>query len=408
MKQVVALGLVLGLSLVGAYVSWFEPKEDVAAKGEAVEVYPASAGDVSRIAWESEKLSVVAERRTDGKGEYTWLNTTERKTKKVTPPKVPETPSPDPAVPPVTPDADPAVAPDADPALAPDAPGDAPGPAAEAPPEDVEIKKLEFNGNDTATKLWEQFSPLMALRELVPGPEIDTKVFGFETPEGTLTVTRKGGEVTVIVGGEAYGSKDRYIKVGERIFLVDDNTLRPLQFANMRLLERGLQPLVEEKIETVEIRTAAQGALTLTQVNRDDRAKAFWARSTAAETEDTSAGLWLGKVLRLRGSEYVFGDAPADLTPVFTWTVTGDGKTWVIEMLTATAEDKIDWYARSDYDRALLKLTRSLAGDVGADLESVLAGTAQIAPSEDDAPEDIAPAPGSEPAKPPHPLPSAP
>lgn len=381
MRQVAILAGLLGLSLVATYVSWFEPEEEVAAKGESVAVYPAVTGDVTRLVWTSEKLDVTLEKRTDAKGDYTWVQTVERKKKKVDPPK-----PPDPATP-----AEGEVPADAPPADAPAPPADPVAPAEPVPEpvEEVEVKELAFRGNDTAEKLWDSFAPLMALRELVPGPDMDSKVFGFEEPEGTLTVTRKGGEVALTVGGEAYGSKDRYVQAGTRIFLVDDNTLRPLQFANMRLLERALQPLAEETATSVDIQTHDGQRLEMRQANVADRAKAFWARAATPDADDTSTGLWLGKLFRLRGSEYV-AEPPAGLVPSFTWTA-GDGKaSWSVEMFRTDDTDKADWYAKSDYDRAWLKLTRSLAGDVAADLGDVIAGTAAVEPSDED---EEAPAP---------------
>jgi hypothetical protein len=391
-KQVAILAGLLGLSLVATYMTWFEPEEEVAAKGESVAVYPAAVGDVTRLVWTSEKLDVTVEKKTDARGDYTWVQTVERKKKKADPakkPEAPETPPAEPADP-----AAPAEPPAADPAATPG--GDAPAPAAPEPAEEVEVKEMAFRGNDTAEKMWEQFAPLMALRELIPGPDIDTKVFGFEEPAGTLVVTRHGGEVTLTVGGEAYGSKDRYVQSGSRVFLVDDNTLRPLQYAQMRLLERALQPVAEDAADGVEIATPEGASVQMVRANPDDKGKAFWARAATPQQEDTSTGLWLGKLFRLRASEYV-PEPPAGLIHAFTWTVKDEAAVWTIQMHRTDDTEKADWYAQSDYDRAWTKLTRSLAEDVAADLAGVIAGTANVAPGEEAEGEEVAP------EAPPHP-----
>ncbi len=403
MKQVVVLGTVLAVSLVGTYVTWFAEEEAAANKGETVPVFSAGPGDLTGIGWESKKLTVRVEERTDAQGEYLWVKTTTRKLKKGEAPDSAtphETHSgPDAAEPPPAGSAAEPAPPGSNTEPAPPGsnaegapPGDPP-PAPEAP-EEWEEESNEFLGNDAAKKLWESFEPLVALRELIPDASTDRSVFKFEEPEATVTVDRAAGQATFVVGGEAWGSKDRYISSAERIYLVDDNSLRPLQFANMRLMERTLVPLDEPATEAVQL-TANGSQVRWTHQNRDDKDKAFWARAEAPEATDPTAGVWLDKVYKLRGASYVAGELPNPVESVFTVAMTGDGKTWTVEVMRETEGEKPEWYARSSYNRALLKLTRSIASDVAADVADVIAGNADVAPANDEpieaAPEEAAP-----------------
>ena len=203
----------------------------------------------------------------------------------------------------------------------------------------------------------------------------------------SIEVTRGSGPLTMDVGGETYGSKDRYVRYNDAIYLIDDATLRPLQYAASRLVERNLFPFKEADIEGVNVDLPDGTAHAFVQQNRDDRTKAYWARADALEEEDEIAGTWLGKVFKLRLRKYVDeSEIEGTLTPVMTYSVSGKGERWSVEILKVddggtdlveeggivpAAPKKDTWYARTAYNRSLVSLTESLVQDFVDDLDSL-------------------------------------
>lgn len=351
MRQVATLSVLLAAALVGSYVTWTAPQGSVSAEG--VPVY-AGASAIHKVEWRSDALDVVLEKLEDDRGDYVRVTTVERR----------EVPVQDPA--PVAERADAPSATDAEPDEAEEAPPEPPATRTE------ELRRT-FLGNDIATQLWTDLSPLVALRDLGRADALDPAALGFDEPSATLVVHRASGPLELTIGGETYGSRDRYVRHDGRVLLVDDVTLRPLIYANARLTERALQPLSEKDVVRVDLTDSEGRSATLVQVNASDPAKAFWARSDAADTPDPAAGTWLGKMFRLRLLQYVDeADLEAELRPLFRYTVHGRAASWTVEVASTGEGDAQVFYARSDFNRGLVELTHSLAAEAFADLSAAL------------------------------------
>jgi len=344
-KQVAVLSVALVTALVGSYVTW--TAEETEVSDDAVPIFSAGEGDLTKISWKGDEQVVIVERKKDAKGEYLWVDSTETKKPKSPTEVHPgaeedagEEPDPEPAPEPATP---------------------------EAPPE---VKKAVFMANSQGEDIWKSFTPLKAMRELASAG-VDPATFGLDTPTATIEVARKSGEPIVLkVGGETFGSKDRYVEYNGRVFLVDDATLRPLQFAAGRLIERSLFPLSEKETDRVDVHLDGK-TVSYVQTNKDDAAKAFWAKAEAPDAEDETGATWIGKVFRLKLKEYADeATVTAPLEPVVSYDVTGEGETWKVEIL-KTSTDPVAWYARSEYDRGLTTLTESLVRNVVDDLETL-------------------------------------
>jgi hypothetical protein len=153
-----------------------------------------------------------------------------------------------------------------------------------------------------------------------------------------------------------------------RIFLLDDALLRPLQYARTRTVERRLHPLEDKVIEKITVRQGSN-TRTFVQRNADDTAKAHYADAATPEQKDVEGTSWLGKLARIRLKEFIADDAaPQGLEPVFSYLVEGDGKQWPVEIVRTA--DGATWYARAGFTRGLVELTKSLiqepADDLGA------------------------------------------
>lgn len=357
MRDVIISGGVLALALVGAYVEW--TSEETENTDETVAVYRAEAGSVSALAWRSEALTVEVEKKNDANGDYFWVTVTETTEEPVE-----------------TEDAEEESTEDEGPQAMEPAPEGEDEPEEEAPEvETVSVTEtVSFLGSDQAESLWTDFEPLQAVRQFTDA-DPTSAVFGLDKPTATVEVGRKSGTLALTVGGEAYGSKNKYVSIDGKVFMVDDKALRPLEFAKTRLQERSVQPNNPEDAETVTVGYAGQQRVW-TQQNRDDRKARFWARQDAPTERDDAGDSWLSKVFRLRVAEYL-GDAELDVTvePAFTLSVAGEKGTWTVEVLREVepqeAGEEPAYYAKTDFNRSMVRLSRSLAAEAEADLESL-------------------------------------
>lgn len=344
MKQVA----VLGLGLVGSLaLAWSVYTDDGEGPPEgAIALYTDPGDALSSLQWDEEGATVLIESKRDRHGEYLWVSVTE------------EEPIPT-AAPPAPEDADSDAVVDAD--------TEADTEAAR-PTEPV---TRSFKGNLQATELWATFSPLYALRDLSSGAS--STAFGLDNPEATITVTIDGVATELQIGGETFGNRDRYVGRGEQVFLVDDGDLRPLQFAKTRLVERGLLPYGQPDVAQITLRGNGTEATWLHQ-DRELRGADYWAREATPDDGDEAVKDWMRKLLSVRAQAYVLEDElDHALEPVLTYTVTGDDGAWTVEVLRESTDgDNGRWYARSEYTRSLVELTRSLAVDAFMDMDVVL------------------------------------
>ncbi len=355
MRQVGILGALLAAALIATYATWFD--DGSSAPREGVAVVTAHAATLSGVRWEAKDQQVDLTRTEDDAG--AWIAVEVRRY------DVPD-----------------AKADDTD--------------AEDSPPAEPTLRDVvHFVGNDSAQDVWDAVAPLVALRDLGPAEGEALAEFGLDAPEATLTITHQGGESVVEIGGESFGTRDRYARLDGRVLLLDDKTLRPLQFASTRLMERAVQPFAEGELATVEVRDPANGAITLTQRNADDRAKAFWSSPSTGEGRDTTASTWIGKLLRTRLTAYPSDDeVPDDRTPAFAVTLTDrEGTAWDVTVSRSTADGKPRWFAESAWLRSLVELTDTMAEDAAADVPTLFEVRTAEMQDEDEDGDDNAPAP---------------
>ncbi|MFK7929064.1 MAG: DUF4340 domain-containing protein, partial [Myxococcota bacterium] len=245
----------------------------------------------------------------------------------------------------------------------------------EDPPEPTIVEETErFVGNTAAQDMWERFAPFMADRELESTKDLD---MGFDEPSATLTVERTSGDPVIVeFGGTTYGDRARYLRSNGRTFLVAKRALKSIE-ATDKLKERSLHPLSIADVQNVTVER--DGTLrTFQHKNPDDRAKRFWVDVTEPNARDESATQWMPSLVRLGVQDYP-SEAPTDLQPVFNASLTGDGKTWNVEVMSDGATPAT-WYAKSAYNRGVVELTASQVEEVIADLDDVMS-TAEPAES---------------------------
>jgi len=344
-KSVIVYAGLLVLSLGGAWTRYTGGEETVK---EGVVLIDTKAAELEKVVYTSPDLTVTFEMRTDDFGRYGWATVEDRKKK---------------------------------------GKDDAP----------VEPKVTRFKTGTAADKVVDAFAPMVALRKLDNVDDAQLTSFGLKAPDTTVAVTAGGKTTTFELGGETYGTKDRYAKnQGDgKVYVIDDEPFKTLKFAATRLPERGLLASKVEQIEGIGLGVGAQNA-SWTQKNKDDKAAAYWERE-GASSKDESFGNWLDKALKLKSTAYVQdGEAPAELLPGFDLTIRAAGqKPETVQIL----QGGDDWYAKSDSTRGLVKLSRGPAKDAVEDAKDVVEGK-EPAPKEAAAPGDAPPA-GGPPGTPP-------
>ncbi len=360
-RGVMIYGALLAVTLGASYYRWtHEPDKDLEGK---VVVLQGEKETLDRITWKGKDDEALIERKKDDKGDYFWVTYTKWEKKK-----------------PEHPDAAGSGSGSGSVAATESGSGSGSGSVADAgsgsgsgaaPAEEKEAVVSNFKSGKAATDLVDSLSPLFAVRKLEDVTPDKLKTIEMETPVEHLVIERNGKPVDIELGGEAYGTKDRYARIAgtNEIYLVDDEILRSLKFARTRLPDRDLFPFETPKIESAVIGDGSS-SIKLTQKNRDDKDKATWA--PADDPDDTSAQYktWMDKFLKAKASSYVSeADLPKDLDLRFQVTIQGEGGAQ--EMVEVYQDgDAGDWFAKSGYTRGYVKMlkstTSSLAEDVGS------------------------------------------
>lgn len=377
MRQVIVLSVALFIALVASYVTWTDEGEEF--DDTEVAMYRAESPDISMISWESKASTTTITRKSDANGDYFEVDSVVRKEKQV-PTAVPKDELEDEDGEDAEPEGEEAEGEDAEGEDA-----EAEGEDGEEEPEmvptvkiEVEETKSQFLGSDAAFALWESFAPLMAMRELEVNDDTDTTVFGLEEPKATIQVQRGDKLLELTVGAETFGSKDLYVGYADRVFLVENKVLQPLEFAAQRLIERALHPVSERDATKLTLTWPDKTERTWTHEERapqSDNPNAkptqVWLDDGETPKADDTAATWIDKLLRLRLREYLTPDAEQALvlTPVFEVELAEeDDKTWSIEVFKSEEDGETSWYAKSDFNRGTVLLTASLARSVAEDL----------------------------------------
>ena len=352
-RSVLMYGGLLTLTLGVAWMRWVaEPEPDL--DGQIV-LLQGDAEDIETIIWKTEDSESVIEQKSDERGSYLWVNHTKWTEQK--PVVLPEdTPAED--------------------APAEDAPAED-APAEDAPEPEVErvAENQAFKAGEKGAELLASLSPMMAIRRLEGVDDEKLESIGLSEPSGQMVVTRKGRTATLDVGGEAFGTRDIYLRDVEdgAIYLVDDETIRPLKYARTRLPDRTLYSIERKKVASASLSGTLGKTLAIGQKNADDTANAVWIRAASPIEEDEQLNTWMTQAMKLKGSTYASPDTPPEgLVTQFSLTLTTEGgESETLEVLREGEEG--DWWGRSEHTRGLIKLlkgpTSSLAEDVDGLLE---------------------------------------
>jgi len=371
-RSVLMYGGLLTLTLGVAWVRWTaEPEPDL--DGQIV-LLQGDAEDIETITWKTEDSESVIEQKSDERGSYLWVNHT-----KWTEQKPVALPEEAPAEGGEEAPAEDAPVEAGEEAPAEDAPAEAgeEAPAEEAPEPVVErvAENQAFKAGEKGTELLASLSPMMAIRRLEGVDAEKLESIGLTEPSGQMVVTRKGRTATLDVGGEAFGTRDVYLRDVEdgAIYLVDDETIRPLKYARTRLPDRTLYSIERKKVASASLADSLGQTLAIGQKNADDDANAVWIRAASPIEEDEQLNTWMTQAMKLKGSTYASPDTPPEgLVAQFSLTLTTEGgESETLEVL-REGEDG-DWWGRSEHTRGLIKLLKGPTSSLAEDVDGLLA-----------------------------------
>lgn len=335
-------GGLLVVLLGGAWVRW-TAGPPVELDGKVVLV-DGDADDLERIVFTiTDKETATLTRKEDAFGTYWWVEHTKTDEKKAPPPPPPVPGGPD--TPP------------------------------EPPPEPVVEKVTStqvFKAGTAGDDLAKSMSPLLALRKLEGVDAAKSGTIGLDAPVEFLEITRKGRTTRIALGGEVYGTRDRYAREEGTgtLYLVDDETLRPLKFARTRLPDRDLWPFAQNEITALGIVGPGGATVELVQKNADDAAKATWARASAPEAPDEQINTWVSQALKLK-STTTPEVLPTTLEDRFSLVLTGPrGKVLTVKVQQEGADG--DYYASSEHTRTPVKLLKSAVGPLADDVSTLV------------------------------------
>lgn len=333
-RAVIVYTLALLGALFGAYRVWTAPGET--ETGESVVVLAGAADELERVHYRSKKIDLTIEMRKDELGRYGWVRVEPLDT------EVPEEPEPE---------------------------------NPHAPPKD-DGASAEFKAGKSGTAALEGLMPFKAKRALDGVTDEKLTELGLGDPEATLEIVRAGREPSIFeIGGNVYGGANVYVRdpASGKVYVVDAKVIRPLQSGKQSLPDRELVGVENKLIASLAVH-GGEATATFEQHNPDDPEAVYW--STAGDTaKNEAAAAWIDKAVRMRSSGYVQqGEDPGTLEPVFSFTVgTTDRKSIKVEVVRGYDENGEElWFAKSEHTRGLVKLQKALAGEVAADLASVL------------------------------------
>jgi hypothetical protein len=260
-------------------------------------------------------------------------------------------------------------APPADPhAGVPGAPLKAPEPAKESKKETSRF--VSVKAGETLVK---SLAPLQALRAVGKVEAARNEEFGLDKPEGTLKVTVDGKEHVLIIGGTTPGGSERYAKYqnnGE-VFAISGDIAQSLMFGDSRLPERDLHGFKNEDISKVRLEKAGKTRELVRVKDKNDG----WGDPNTPTKQDETAGNWMSKLGRLRGSDFVEKPSkplsPADAIVRVEYFNAGKSVGFV-ELYKLPAEKGNDYLARTEWDRWYVKVPATTAEQIETDLASVL------------------------------------
>ena len=363
MKSVAAHLLLLLASVIFAWTIWSREASEQTApaardEDEQVAIFDISPDALQEVAFDGERRKVKVTAR--GTRDDRWFDvSTYRKDERRRPP------------PPRTPDggtADGGVA-----------ESDAPDGGPAQPEVEVVETRKRFTGNKALREHWTKFAPIKAKRAFGRVSASTLEEFELEHPRGTITIKARGKTHILEVGGTPFGSSDAYVrdKGSGRVYLVAAATVRDIEFAESRFMQRELLGVDAKDITKVVIASGARRK-TLAQ-HAVDESHTSWTDEATPQTRNEMYDNWMRRVLGLRAIDYLAPDeepaaaqGSAESSTVFTIEAFDARGSMGRAEIRKVQSDPTEYFGRSPATRSWVSLSASLLEQIERDLDPLL------------------------------------
>jgi hypothetical protein len=347
-KPLVLHGALLVVSAGLAYSVWNKDEPAPEKQQATVDVWAGSQAAFSKLSFESKTRKVRLEGQKDALGYY-YVTTVDKED-----------------------------APPADPHAG------VPG-APLKPPEAKETKKetTRFISVKAGETLVKSLTPLKAVRAVGKVEVARNEEFGLDKPDGTLKVTIDGKEHVLVIGGPTPGGSERYARYqnsGE-VFAISGDIAQSLMYGDSRLPEHELHGFKNEDIAKVRVQKGPKTRELLRVKEKNEG----WGDPSNPGKQDETAGNWMSKLTRLRGTDFVEKPSkplrPEDAIVRVEYFDGGKsvGFTELYKLPATPAPGAApetakgnDYLARTEWDRWYVKVPASTAEQIETDLASVL------------------------------------
>jgi hypothetical protein len=339
-KPLVLHGGLLVVAAGLAYSVWSKDEPAPEKQQALVDVWGGSQASFTKLSFEGKTRKVRLEGQKDALGYY-YVTTVDKE----------EAPPPDPH------------------AGVPNAPLKAPD-GSETKPKKETTRFVSVKAGETLVKA---LAPLQAVRAVGKVEANRNEEFGLDKPEGTLKVTIDGKEHVLVIGGTTPGGSERYARYqssGE-VFAISGDIAQSLMFGDSRLPERELHGFKNDEVSKVRLQKAGKSRELVRVKDKNEG----WGDPSAPTKQDETAGNWMSKLGRLRGSEFIEKPSkplrPEDAIVRVEYFDAGKSIGF-LELYKLPGEKGNDYLARTEWDRWYVKVPTATAEQIEQDLASVL------------------------------------
>lgn len=265
MKPLFFHAVILLASAGWAYAVWSEEEPSVVREQALVDVWGGSQASFGKLAFDGKTRKVRLQSFKDGAGYY-YVGSIDKE----------EAPEPHAGV---------------------------PGHPESGAAKETKKETVRFVSVKAGETLVESLAPLKALRAVGKVEPARNDEFGLDKPEGTLNVTIDGKEHVLVIGAATPGGGERYAKYQKNgeVFAIASDIAQSLLLGDSRLPERELHGFKNDEVVKVRIQKGGKSRELVRLKEKNDG----WADVASPTKQDETAGNWISKLGRLRGSDHV-------------------------------------------------------------------------------------------------------
>jgi len=235
-----------------------------------------------------------------------------------------------------------------------------------------------FLSGDKIKDILAALNPLEAQRSIGKIDDKQAEEFGLKEAKEKFTVkTNSGKTLTLIVGKQSYGSRNRFVRdEGDgRVLLVNGDMISDLSKANIRLFERNLLGGPIEEANRAEARVGAKSK-KFDHTKKDANGSRTWSDEGEGAVANASYKSWFDKIDRLRLVSYATPEQATALekqVPFLEVLFEREQKgTEALTFLKSPAADQTEYWVKSSYLGGWAKLAANRMEPIEKDIPTIV------------------------------------